>query len=79
MSQTRFFTTSEEERWTFTERLNVITANDDDNRILECALAARAEFLVTGDKRHPLPLGSIRGTKIVSPAQLLDLLSTTAR
>jgi putative PIN family toxin of toxin-antitoxin system len=28
------------------ERIAVVTATDDDNRILECALAAQAEFLV---------------------------------
>jgi len=56
-----------------TERITVVTANDDDNRILECIAAAQAEFLVTGDKEHLLPLGSYRGTKIVTPAQFLDL------
>jgi len=56
-----------------TERITVVTANDDDNRILECVAAAQAEFLVTGDKEHLLPPGSYRGTKIVTPAQFLDL------
>jgi len=59
-----------------TERIDVITAKDDDNRILECALAARAEFLVTGDKEHLLPLGSYRDTRIVTPAQFLEILGT---
>lgn len=57
-----------------TERIAVVTANDDDNRILECAAAAQAEFLVTGDKEHLLPLEFYHGTKIVTPAQYLDLL-----
>lgn len=57
-----------------TVRITVVAANDDDNRILECVAAAQAEFLVTGDKEHLLPLGSYRGTKIVTPAQFLDLL-----
>jgi uncharacterized protein len=57
------------------ERIIVVTANDDDNRILECAAAAQAEFLVTGDKEHLLPLGSYHGIKIVTPAQYLDLLT----
>ncbi len=56
------------------ERITVVTAKDDDNRILECALAAQAEFLVTGDQEHLLPLGSYRDTKIVTPAHFLDLL-----
>lgn len=38
-----------------------------DNRILECAFAAKADCLVTGDKRHLLPLKQFKGTRIVSP------------
>lgn len=55
-----------------TERIGVITDKDDDNRILECALAAHAEFLITGDHAHLLPLGSYRQTKIVTPTQFLE-------
>jgi len=57
-----------------TERVNVITTKEADNRILECALAAQAEYLVTGDKKHLLPLKTYRNVKIVSPAQFLELL-----
>ncbi|MBZ0170366.1 PilT protein domain-containing protein [Candidatus Methylomirabilis lanthanidiphila] len=55
-----------------TEQIHVITDKDDDNRILECALAAQAEFLITGDHAHLLPLRSYRQTKIVTPAQFLE-------
>lgn len=57
-----------------TDRIRLVTAKDEDNRILECALAAQADFLVTGDKTHLIPLRSFGRTKIVSPAQFLDLL-----
>ena len=56
------------------EQITIITVKDDDNRIIECALAAQAEYLVTGDKEHLLPLGVYRGIKIVTPAQFLELL-----
>jgi putative PIN family toxin of toxin-antitoxin system len=56
------------------EQISVIAAKEDDNRILECAVAAQADFLVTGDKQHLLPVGTYRGVQIVAPAQLLDLL-----
>jgi putative PIN family toxin of toxin-antitoxin system len=56
------------------ERIAVVSAKDDDNRILECAVAAQAEFLVTGDKAHLLPLKSYRGTRIITPDQLLETL-----
>jgi predicted nucleic acid-binding protein len=56
-----------------TERITLVTAKDDDNRILECAVAARADYLVTGDKEHLLPLRSIGPTQIVAPAAFLAL------
>jgi putative PIN family toxin of toxin-antitoxin system len=57
-----------------TERIALVAAKDDDNRILECAVAARADYLVTGDKEHLLPLRSIGTTQIVTPAAFLELL-----
>ena len=42
-----------------------------DNRILDCAAAAQADFLVTGDRRHLLPLGEYRGTRILNAADFL--------
>ena len=55
-------------------RLSGIVTHDQDHRILECALAARADFLVTGDKKHLQPLKTFRGIPIVSPREFLDLL-----
>lgn len=55
-------------------RLSGIVPHDADHRILECALAARADYLVTGDKRHLQPLRSFRGVSIVSPREFLDRL-----
>lgn len=57
-----------------TERVALVVAKDDDNRILECALVARAEYLVTGDKEHLLPLRSFGMTEIVTPAAFLDVV-----
>lgn len=55
------------------ESISVVKDNEADNRILECAVEAGAEFLVTGDKEHLLPLETFRGVKIVSPAGFLDI------
>jgi putative PIN family toxin of toxin-antitoxin system len=55
-----------------TERIALVVAKDDDNRLLECAVAARADYLVTGDKEHLLPLRSIGATQIVTPAAFLE-------
>ena len=55
-----------------TARVAMVVTKDDDNRILECALAARADYLVTGDAKHLLPLRSIDTTVIITPAAFLD-------
>ena len=37
-----------------------------DDAVLACALSARADFIVSGDKRHLLSLGSFQGISIVT-------------
>jgi len=54
--------------------INVISCPDDDNRVLECAVDGKAEFIVTGDTKHILPLKEFRGTKILSPSEFLNRL-----
>ncbi len=56
-----------------TVKLSGVVGDDDDHRILECAVAADAEFLVTGDKKDLLPLALFREIRIVSPREFLDL------
>jgi predicted nucleic acid-binding protein len=57
-----------------TERARNATVDPDDEMFLECAQAAEAEYLVTGDKRHLLALREFRGTAIVSCHIFLKLL-----
>jgi putative PIN family toxin of toxin-antitoxin system len=54
-------------------KLAVILEKDDDNRVLECAVEARAHYLVTGDTKHIQPLKEYQGIKIYSPAEFLRL------
>ena len=44
--------------------------DEPDNRILECALAAQAEWIVSGD-RHLLRLGEHAGSTIITLANFL--------
>ena len=46
-----------------------------DNHTLECALAAGSEFLVTGDKKHLLPLGSFRVVSIIGLRDFVVMLA----
>jgi uncharacterized protein len=50
------------------ERIDAVTADADDNRILECAVAAGSECIVSGDS-DLLGLGKFRGIKIQRPAE----------
>jgi len=48
-----------------------LSGDPDDDLILACAVAARVEVLVSGDRRHLLPLGEHRGVRIITPQALL--------
>jgi len=48
-------------------RVNVIEKDPDDDRVLECAVAAKASFIITGDE-HLLELNEFQGIEILSPA-----------
>jgi uncharacterized protein len=54
------------------ESVNVVREDEPDNRVLECALAAGADVIVTGD-RHLLKLKRFRGILVASPRTFLDL------
>ena len=49
-----------------------VSKHEPDNRFLECAQAAEADFLVTGNRRH-FPT-QWRRTRIVSARELLEII-----
>lgn len=55
-------------------KLNIIPEDESDNLILACAVEAKADFLVTGDKRHMLPLKRYQEIQILTPRDFLDCL-----
>lgn len=58
------------------ESVNIIDDDTEDNKILECAISAGAEFVVSGDK-HLLTLKSFEGIKIVTPEEFIKIWSFT--
>ena len=52
----------------------VIEGNQADNRILECAVEASADYLITGDRRHLLPLEEHLGVRILNTPLFLSAL-----
>jgi len=54
--------------------LHIVNEDEEDNKILECALAARADIIVTGEK-HLLNLGKFKKTRILTPREFFDSLT----
>jgi len=54
--------------------IKAISYPDEDNRVLECAVDGKANFIVTDDTRHILPLKEYGGIKILSPSEFLKHL-----
>jgi len=53
------------------QTLSVVKKDEDDNRILECGVEGKAQYIISGDKRHLLSLKQYQGIKILSPANFL--------
>lgn len=51
--------------------INVISHPEEDNRVLECAVDGKADFIVTGDTKHILPLKEFRGIRILTPSEFI--------
>jgi len=58
---------------TITGTLKIVSADPDDDAVVECALNGGATHIVTGD-RHLLTLGSYQGISIVSAADFLAVV-----
>ena len=54
-----------------TSHVSTITRLEADNRILECALDAHADVLITGNMKDIRPLGTFRGIQILTPREFL--------
>jgi len=52
----------------------IVLADPGDDKVLACAIAARAELIVSGD-RHLLDLKTYQGIPIINAAEALARLS----
>lgn len=52
-------------------QLKAVPADPDDDKVLECAVVAAATHVVTGDRRHLLPMGAFQGIRVVTAAEFL--------
>jgi len=85
----KFLTWNDEERGEFLEalayaaklviptiKLNVVSDDPDDDRVLEAAAEAMADVIVSGD-RHLLELGTWRGIRILKATDFLAEIEHT--
>lgn len=49
----------------------VVVGDIDDDQVIAAAVAAQADLIVSGDRKHVLPLGSHQGIEIIDSAEAL--------
>jgi putative PIN family toxin of toxin-antitoxin system len=55
------------------KKLNVIKEDLKDNKILECGVAGKVDFIVSGDK-HLLKIKEFGGIKIVTAREIVEIV-----
>lgn len=53
----------------------VVAGDADDDQVIAAAVAARADLIVSGDRRHLLPIGSHQGITIIDASEALRRLA----
>ena len=69
-------------RWLLTQaemvgdlpELRVVIDDPKDDPIIATAVAAKADYLVTDDRAHLLPIREYQGIRIISPRDFLDAI-----
>jgi uncharacterized protein len=54
-----------------TVRHNVVKDDPDDNAIVDCAVAAKADYIITQDK-HLLKIKTFKGIEIITPKEYFE-------
>ena len=57
--------------------LKAVPADPDDDKVIECAVAGGAGYIVTGDHKHLLPIGTYQGIRIVTAAEFLTVTASS--
>src|SRR5215212_4715791 len=56
--------------------LSAVANDPKDNMVVATAVAAKADYLITGDRKHLLPMREYQGIPIISARSFLDLLES---
>jgi putative PIN family toxin of toxin-antitoxin system len=57
------------------EDVTVVNDDPDDDKFFALALAAQAQYIISGDKAHVLPIGQYEGIHVVAPATFLRMFN----
>jgi len=52
-----------------------VTGDPEDDMVIECAIKSKADYIISGDKKHLLPLREYEGIPILSPSDFLAKLA----
>jgi predicted nucleic acid-binding protein len=53
------------------KQVDAVTGDPDDDIVLACAIESQTDVLVTGDRKHLLPLQAHRAVRLLTPQALL--------
>jgi putative PIN family toxin of toxin-antitoxin system len=59
--------------------ISIIKSDVSDNMVLEAAIAAKADFIISGDKKHLLSLKEFEGIKIISATYFVKAIHFLTR
>ena len=57
-----------------TEKLDIVKNDPKDNKFFEAALAGKAEYIVSQDKKHILNILEFLGIKTIHPEEFIKLV-----
>lgn len=49
-----------------------VSQDPDDDKFFACALEAQADYIVSGDEKHVLAIGTYTGIQTISPRDFVD-------
>lgn len=49
-----------------------VSSDPEDNSLFACAIEAKANYIVSGDKKHVLSVGYFKGIKTISPKDFVE-------
>jgi uncharacterized protein len=56
------------------QKLDIVKNDPDDNKFFEAAVAGKAEYIVSQDKKHVLAIPEFRGVKTIHPEEFVRLI-----